>query len=321
MANNLKTLSHPELLKQLKSLVVEEKKLTLIILDYLREVEERKLYLELGYSTLFAFATEQLGYCAGSAQLRIQAMRALKGTPEIRTSIEENRLALSVVAKTQSLIQAENRTLRDAHKEPLSAKEQSELFAVVRDKSVREAEVLLVKKRHEQEVERAIQCGEVPPPPKSLLKRLFFEVDPETEACIEELLDLLAHANPTRDLSALMKQLLPMALDLVKKRKGLNKPTEQQKNQEPKPKSISCSETAVTRHIPQVVKRIVWQRDQGECQFINPVTQKKCRSKHLIQYDHIKPFAYGSGSSVDDLFLTCAQHNRHRWEKHHPSSQ
>jgi 5-methylcytosine-specific restriction endonuclease McrA len=61
------------------------------------------------------------------------------------------------------------------------------------------------------------------------------------------------------------------------------------------------------------VKRAVYQRDQGRCQYIAPLTGRKCGSSHAIQYDHsIVPFALGGQSTVENLQITCSMHNRIR---------
>ena len=54
----------------------------------------------------------------------------------------------------------------------------------------------------------------------------------------------------------------------------------------------------------------VWKKSEGKCQFISPITQKKCESKHRLQKDHIKPRSKGGTSDPDNLQLLCATHNQ-----------
>ena len=70
----LETLNDEALVEDLKTLVQKEKALTHLVLDYLREVEARKLFLARGFSSLYAFCTEFLNYTEQEAQIRIQAM-------------------------------------------------------------------------------------------------------------------------------------------------------------------------------------------------------------------------------------------------------
>lgn len=70
---------------------------------------------------------------------------------------------------------------------------------------------------------------------------------------------------------------------------------------------------ASSRYIPVEIKRAVYKRDDGICQFIDPVSGRKCGSRHGIQYDHATlPFAMGGQATVESLQLVCAIHNRIR---------
>src|ERR1017187_8951545 len=64
----LKALNDETLVNDLKNLVQKEKALTYQILDYLREVETRRLFVARGFSSLFVFCTEYLGYSEPEAQ-------------------------------------------------------------------------------------------------------------------------------------------------------------------------------------------------------------------------------------------------------------
>lgn len=50
-----------ELENALEASVRDERVATALVLKYLREVEKRKLYLERGYTSLFAYCTGKLG--------------------------------------------------------------------------------------------------------------------------------------------------------------------------------------------------------------------------------------------------------------------
>jgi len=96
---SLKNKNNQTLILDLKDLVSRERQLLTEVLHHLREVEIRHLYLERGYSSLWAFATEELGYSESAAQRRIQAMRLLKEIPEVEEKIESGRLSLSVASQ------------------------------------------------------------------------------------------------------------------------------------------------------------------------------------------------------------------------------
>jgi hypothetical protein len=62
------------------------------------------------------------------------------------------------------------------------------------------------------------------------------------------------------------------------------------------------------RHIPADVRREVWLRDGGRCQF-RLENGEFCGSTHRLQFDHIRPFALGGDSTAGNIRLACAAHN------------
>ena len=75
----------------------------------------------------------------------------------------------------------------------------------------------------------------------------------------------------------------------------------------PAPKSRASG-----RAIPAAVKREVWQRDAGRCRYVDPHTGRRCTSRHLLQIDHVLPYALGGGSDPANLRVLCHAHHRHR---------
>ncbi len=70
------------------------------------------------------------------------------------------------------------------------------------------------------------------------------------------------------------------------------------------------------RAIPAAVKRQVWQRDGGRCSYLDRRTGRRCNSRHLIEIDHILPYALGGGADPGNLRLVCHAHHRHRHAPH-----
>ncbi len=54
--------------------------------------------------------------------------------------------------------------------------------------------------------------------------------------------------------------------------------------------------------IPDDVKLLVWQRNQGRC--------IKCGSNHELQFDHIIPISLGGASTPENLQVLCGRCNR-----------
>ena len=70
--------------------------------------------------------------------------------------------------------------------------------------------------------------------------------------------------------------------------------------------------TRAGRVIPTAVRRQVWQRDGGRCRYVDPRTGRRCASRHLLQVDHVVPYALGGGAEPGNLRILCFAHHRDR---------
>ena len=78
----------------------------------------------------------------------------------------------------------------------------------------------------------------------------------------------------------------------------------------------TAKQRASGRAIPAAVRRQVWQRDGGRCCYVDRQTGRRCNSRHLIEIDHILPYAMGGGAELTNLRLLCGAHHRHRHAPH-----
>lgn len=106
----LSVLSDAELESRVRRLAGEERRLAIEVIAHLEELERRKLYLKLGYSSLFEWCTYELKYSAAAAQRRIDAMRLSREIPEVCEAVAEGRLNLSSVAQAQKFFRHEKKT-------------------------------------------------------------------------------------------------------------------------------------------------------------------------------------------------------------------
>ena len=68
----------------------------------------------------------------------------------------------------------------------------------------------------------------------------------------------------------------------------------------------------VGRYIPSYLRKYIWERDGGQCTYVHQETKRRCASRHLLQIDHIQPFALGGKAEKENLRLLCAGHNQYR---------
>lgn len=89
--------SDQELLVETKKLVAREQEITHQILEHLEEIEVRKLYSDLRYSSLFEYCMRELGYSEDESYRRISAMRFLRKNPEVTPKVQKGELTLSTL--------------------------------------------------------------------------------------------------------------------------------------------------------------------------------------------------------------------------------
>ena len=427
------------LLARTRQLVDRERHLHVEIIDHLREIEDRDLHLARGFSTLFDYAVNELGYSNGAAWRRTMAMRLCRRMPDVRERLRNGSLTLSTAAQLQSAFERQERKRRRAWAQ--QQKRRSEQAAASRTASV--------AARDGQSTDRLPAGTDASPPPaagsvraqtpvvvldstgqRELVKQatgknsrqveeLLASVDPNLAAPREQLrargdgtwtftvvvdrecrqgLDhlkaLLSHVDPAMSYGQLVNRLvhaelrrrdprkgnsdrddarLPTTDDSTAKRTVPAKPagppgsngaattkpvaaaagaTLASNREAPAARNGAPAENGTTpepadavstakcatdsgvapstpnqpengdaghrepaptgRVIPAAVKRAVWERDQGRCSYVDPTTGRRCSSRHLLQIDHIRPWAKGGGAQLDNLRLLCHAHHRHR---------
>jgi hypothetical protein len=98
--------------------------------------------------------------------------------------------------------------------------------------------------------------------------------------------------------------ILSAGLDLLLARDAKNKALVE------KPRSTPADPEGApgSDHVPAAVRREVWKRDQGSCQF--PLDSGGvCGSRLRVQVDHIIPVAPGGKSVPGNMRILCARHN------------
>lgn len=273
-------MNNQELVTALKSAVRREREATAYVLSLLREVDERRLFLERGFSSLYSFCRGELGYSEPEAMLRIQALRLCQKVPEVAEKIEQGEITLSVVSQIQTAVR----------REELGGGAARALVEELSGASKREAEVKLAEKfPTEERKEKARPISEE-------RVEIRFSVSKEEFELIQELMNRRAHSNFERKYEVLFVQLAREKLNAVKHR----------------PDKVKIEKRSTTRHIPAQTRRAVWKRDEGRCQFTDPITQRRCYERHGLQLDHIHPYAAGGSHTPENLRLLCGAHNRHR---------
>ena len=104
----LSGLRDDELLGKLSGLVKTGNALNADALAHLAELDERRLYLELGFSSLFAYCVESLGMDESSAGRRITAARVCRRFPAVFERVASGALSLSALCALNPHLNPEN---------------------------------------------------------------------------------------------------------------------------------------------------------------------------------------------------------------------
>lgn len=303
---NITKLSNNELLDLIKNKSQEEKHLTLEVIQLIREVEMRRLFLELGYGSLFDYVTKELGYEETSAVRRISAARLIKVIPELEQKVAEGRLSLSSLNQAQSFFRREEKL----QSKKLSVESKKEVLELLENKSTREVQKILIQLSPNQitlkESRRVIS---------EELIEVKVIISDKLKNKLDKLKNLLSHTNPSMTQAELLEKLADIALlklDPETKSKKQNLKTLPAAPQVQK--KISKS-NLTGRYIPSTIKQEVYIRDKGCCTYTDQQTERRCTSRHLLQYDHIKPMALNGETSIANLRLLCFQHHRLITEK------
>lgn len=67
-----------------------------------------------------------------------------------------------------------------------------------------------------------------------------------------------------------------------------------------------------SRYIPASLRRKVWMKAKGQCEYLSSQTGLRCSSSHALEVDHIQLFSKGGETKEGNLRLLCDVHNRAR---------
>lgn len=305
----MKNLSNDALLAKVKSLVGHERKIIVRVIEAFREIDRRKLYLERGYSSMFSFATEYLGYSEFEAHTRLQAARLARAVPEVSEKIMAGSLNLSVAAAAQAEFRREDLRRRERAESPLQPEEKREVLELVAGRTRREAGEILIQHFGQQSEDREYK----------------FTASKDLERKFELLLDEHSHQNFGRDLGKLIEALVDgelarrekmrvgpkrrAATEIVSKTRPAGAVSASGKRQ-----GASHGAQRFSRRrrasISIKTKRIIWERTGRMCAYVDPMTGKRCTSRHGLEIDHIFPVSRGGTDDPDNLTILCDAHNR-----------
>ena len=276
-------LSDKELLTSIDKFVAKEKGLTIEILKHLLIIQERRLFCELGFSSLFEYGVEHLGYSKSECYNRISAMNLLRQTRNAENKIERGTISLTNAKELMEKIRKEEERTGKA----MSFLRKEELVEKIDGLSTRKAEQVL-----------NLEFAEVEKAP--VLKKLVLELDEETFKKFYKIKHLLGISKEVELVKTLLNE----------KEKILEKKEKEKEKEEikeiPKAKKVESK----SRYIPMQVKRELLKSADYRCEFISKLTGIRCEHRIKLNYEHCLLYSWGGKNEVSNLKILCVAHNQ-----------
>ncbi len=310
---------------RLRDLLRRERLALADFLSALAEFDAAKAWRELGYTSLFYFLHRELGLSKGAAFYRKTAAELIQRYPEVAEALRDGRLCLTTIVELSKIIRPENRAEVLPRFFQLSKAEAKEVAVEIDPaQSVPHRDVVTTVRAPAapplalelpagadpgKSVHPANLTASKPPPPPSASPvrvepltaqktRVHFTASRKFLKKLDAARDALSHSHPSAGIEEILEAGLDLLLEREAKRKGLVK----------KPRAVPPP-SSDPDHVPAHVRRAVWERDGGKCQFRLP-NGEICGSRHQLEIDHVIPRAAGGPSTIENCRLTCRGHNQ-----------
>jgi hypothetical protein len=324
LLGSLRRLTDAELVARVEALAARERGATALLVAHLAELDTRDVHLRAGYSSLFTYCRDTLALSEHEAYNHIEVARAARRFPIILERLAAGLVNLTTVRLLgPHLTPANHRSVLDLARGKKRAEVEEivarlvpfpEAPAFIRKlPGTRPAlpppeprgpadQVVPAAGLHATAPFAPPPCrrgptGEVTPLAPDRYK-LQCTIDGSTLDKLRLAKDMLRHAIPSGDDAAILDRAFTALLtDLAR-----SKFAAVESPQSPRPVAPG------SRHIPAEVKRAVWVRDLGRCAFVG-TDGHRCRERAFVEFHHVRPYAVGGESTVDNVQLRCRRHN------------
>jgi len=237
----------------------KEKEATLALLEYLLEVDLRRLYATKAHSSLFDYIVKDLGLSEPAAAERVNAVRLMQEVPAVKTHLEEGRLSLTTASQIEKFIKTENKVRQKSDR--MEVREKNNLIDACFDQSKREVEKTLLAKQSDEA--RVLTREKIKPISRDRVE-LKLSISFETFQKLEKLKEL----SGDKSLESIFDQGLNLLLLKEQKKRGYDSkttgPTRPAESKKSKTYKVANSDS---RFVPIHLKRAIFKRSGGRCEF------------------------------------------------------
>jgi hypothetical protein len=294
----------------MKKLSHTERKITHLVLCHINEVETRRLYLQLGFDSIYQYLTQELGYSEDAAYDRMRAARLLRHNPQIADKLECGALKLSQLVKVAQSLKQEKKSGK-----PVSQKITESLLEKIEHKSGFETQKILAC-----ELNQTPKTTQRITPQKDESVRLEHTLSKEQYTVLKKAQSLISHSVPENDLTEVIIFLAKTFIQKIEGKVTSSQLPTQGFRKDPfiesSQRKAKPSNGTKRKYISVKLRREVFNKANYRCEYINPASGQKCQSRHQLQLDHIQPLSCGGKDEIINYRVLCGVHNRHealRW--------
>jgi hypothetical protein len=303
------------------------------LLLYLGEIDERKLFAERAFPSMAAFCIKELGFSEGAAYNRIGVARAARHLPAILDALRSGAVHLAGLRVLVPHLGEDNHERLLAEAAGKSKREIEEIAARLAPKPNVPDSMRKLPARPAPSLFEPL-AGSEPPSPDRIASmsppppvapavreerrpvitplsedtfRIQFTAPRALRDKLRQAQDLLRHRIRSGELAAVIETALDVLIDKVKKERFAV-------GRRPRKQSAPVPTVSGSRHIPDAIKRAVYERAEGRCEFVDE-SGRRCIEMGALEFDHIDGFARTHIHSVDSIRVTCRGHNLHAAEQ------
>jgi len=283
---NVAHLSNDDLMSGLCTIAAEGRIVLAKLLVYLGEVEARKLYREMGCSSMFKFCVERLSMSEGEAQRRLVGARIARDYPAVLEGIARGDLNLTNIELLQPHLTPEN------HSEILQAAvrktklQVQELIAARNPRPDAPALLSAMPAVAQSEPPTTPKASTVVMPLSAERYKVQVTISKELRDKIDEVKDLMRHRNPSGELEIIFEQ----GIELLRS------------------KLLKERTSKGVKGVKAAVRRETFARDGMQCTYVSP-DGHRCTEHGYLEVDHVHARACGGSDDASNLRVLCRAHN------------
>jgi hypothetical protein len=332
----LKTMSDSELIERVEYLVRRERELVECLIWHLQEIQDRKLFIQMGFTSLFECLVRHFKYSEAVAYTRISALKILSAVPQAAEALNSGEVNLTTLSLTQSFIRKQEKDTG----EKVPQEQKVQYLNSIKNKSTQEVKQILatIHPARELPIDKIRYLDKDHAQLQVIVCNKLLDK-------IQKLKELISHENLNPSYNEVLNLALDAAIEKVEKKKGINQPEKLKsvtKKDKPIPDEnavkgttsqgfeVSTQDPGIathdsrvstqsfsiksSRYISRRVRRMVFKRSENQCEQVHPDGQR-CVSKFQMQFDHITAFSKNGSAEITNIQHLCRVHNAYKGGK------